>query len=74
VLRLAFQAEAPDENPNDTAAEYQWAIGQRPDDRILHYNFGLFLFGYDRNAAIEQLRQSRPWDDFPVFTPDGAPL
>ncbi|MGA9641871.1 MAG: hypothetical protein WBQ72_10775 [Terriglobales bacterium] len=72
MLRLAMQAEVPDENPAETSAEYQWAIAQRPEDRILRYNFGLFLFGYDRNAAFAQLRLSRPWDDFPVFAPDGT--
>ena len=71
VLRLVFKAQAPDENPNDTVAEYQWAIAQRPEDRVLRYNYGLFLFGYDRSAAVAQLRLSRPWDGFPVFTPDG---
>ena len=71
ILRLAFQAEVPDENPEETSAEYQWAIAQKPDDRILRYNYGLFLFGYDRDAAVAQLRLSRPWDGFPVFTPDG---
>ncbi len=71
LLRLSFEAETPDENPAETSAEYQLAIAQKPDDRILHYNYGLFLFGYDRNAAIAQLRLSRPWDGFPVFTPDG---
>ena len=71
VLRLAFQAESPDENPQQTSAEYQWSIAQAPADRVLHYNYGLFLFGYDRNAAIGELRLSRPWDGFPVFTPDG---
>jgi tetratricopeptide (TPR) repeat protein len=74
LLRLAFQAESADENPQETSAEYQWAISQTPDDRVLHYNYGLFLFGYDRNAAIVQLRLSRPWDGFPVFTPDGMML
>ncbi len=71
LLRLAFQAESPDENPQQTSAEYQWSIAQAPADRVLHYNYGLFLFGYDRNAAIGELRLSRPWDGFPVFTPDG---
>jgi tetratricopeptide (TPR) repeat protein len=74
LLRLAIQTSAVDENPNDTAAEYQRAIQASPDDRILHYNFGLFLFDYDRNAAAEQLRMARPWDDFPVFAPDGTPI
>ena len=74
VLRLRLKAGLADENPNDTAAEYQWAITRKPDDRILHYNFGLFLFDYNRNAAAEQLRMARPWDSFPVFAPDGTPL
>jgi len=74
VLRLMIKSEAPDENPTDTAGQYQWAIAQRPDDRILHYNFGLFLFGYNRPTAVEQLSLSRPWDGFPVFTPDGMPV
>jgi tetratricopeptide (TPR) repeat protein len=72
LLRLAFLAETPDEDPQQTAAEYQWAIAQNPADRVLRYNFGLFLFGYDRNAAAAQLRLSRPWDGFPVFAPDGT--
>ena len=74
MLRMSFAAETPDENPDQTLAEYQWAIRKNPDDRILRYNFGLFLFDYNRNAAAEQLRMSRPWDDFPVFAPDGSML
>jgi tetratricopeptide (TPR) repeat protein len=74
VLRLTIKAGAPDESPDATAAEYQWAIRQKPDDRILRYNFGLFLFDYNRQAAAQQLRLSRPWDGFPVFAPDGTPI
>lgn len=74
LLRLAIKAESPDENPADTAGKYQWAIAQKPDDRILHYNYGLFLFAYNPAAGAQELRQSRPWDGFPVFTPDGTPL
>lgn len=72
VLRLTIQTSVPDENPDATAAEYQWALTKAPDDRILHYNFGLFLFDHDRPTAADQLRQARPWDDFPVFAPDGT--
>lgn len=72
VLRLSFQVSVPDENPADTVSEYKWAIAQRPNDRSLRYNFGRFLFEHDRVAAAEQFRLSRPWDDFPVFTPDGS--
>lgn len=74
MLRLALQAEVPDKNPAQTSSEYQWAIAQKPDDRVLRYNYGLFLFGYDRNSALAQLKMSRPWDGFPVFAPDGSPV
>jgi tetratricopeptide (TPR) repeat protein len=74
VLRLAIKAEVPDENPTQTAGEYQWAISQKPDDRILHYNYGLFLYAYNPAAGAQELRLSRPWDGFPVFAPDGTPL
>lgn len=74
VLRLAIKADVSDESHDETAAEYQWALRRRPDDRILHYNFGLFLFDYNRAAAAEQLRRAQPWDGFPVFAPDGTPI
>lgn len=74
VLRLTLKADGPDESPDATAAEYQWAIRKKPDDHVLHYNFGLFLFDYNRDAAADQLRMARPWDGFPVFAPDGTPI
>jgi hypothetical protein len=74
VLRLTLAAGMLDQNPEQTVAEYQWAIRRKPDDRILRYNFGLFLFDYNRQAAAEQLRMARPWDGFPVFAPDGTQL
>ena len=73
-LRLALAAQAPVETPNETAAEYRLAIAQRPGDRILHYNFGLFLYNFDREAGAEELKLSQPWDGFPVFGPDGTRL
>jgi tetratricopeptide (TPR) repeat protein len=72
VLRLTFQAQENGERLDATVAQYEWAIRQKPDDRILHYNYGLFLFDQNRVAASEQLRLSRPWDGFPVFAPDGS--
>ena len=74
LLRLGMQVALPDENPNQTALEYQWAIAQKPDDRVLHYNYGLFLFGYDRKASFAELKMAQPWDGFPVFAPDGTPV
>ena len=74
VLRLMIDADPSPESPDETIAEYQWAIDKQPDDRILHYNFGLFLFDYNREASAQQLRMSQPWDGFPVFSPDGTQL
>ncbi len=71
LLRLTIEAEAPGESPDQTSAEYEWAIRKNPGDRVLHYNYGLFLFDYNQAAAVAQLRMSRPWDGFPVFAPDG---
>ncbi|MGB9431231.1 MAG: hypothetical protein WBQ89_03220, partial [Candidatus Acidiferrum sp.] len=69
---LMIRAAGSTESPQDTAAQYQWAIAQAPDDLTLHYKFGLFLFNYDRMAAAQQLMVARPNDDFPVFLPDGT--
>jgi tetratricopeptide (TPR) repeat protein len=69
---LMLRAAGPAESPQDTFAQYQWAIAQYPSDLTLHYKFGFFLFDYDRNAAAQQLVLARPNDDFPVFLPDGT--
>ena len=73
VLRLSLAAEMPEENPQQTAAEYQWSIRKDPNDRPLRYNYGRFLFDFNRDAAVEQLRMARAWDGFPVIGPDGNP-
>jgi len=69
---LMFRATGMTESPQDTAAQYQWAIAQHPDDLTLHYKFGLFLFNYNRNASAQELILSRPNDAFPVYLPDGT--
>ncbi|MGB8579323.1 MAG: tetratricopeptide repeat protein [Candidatus Sulfotelmatobacter sp.] len=71
VFRLMAPAEASNENPNDTAAQYQWAIARNPDDRILHFNFGVFLEPYNPAVAEQQFAAARPFDGFPLVTPDG---
>jgi tetratricopeptide (TPR) repeat protein len=72
VLRLMVKADASNENPNDTAAQYQWALARRPDDRILHFNYGVFLNPYNPAAAAQQFSVARPCDGFPLITPDGT--
>jgi tetratricopeptide (TPR) repeat protein len=74
VLRLMMEADSPGENPEQTATEYQWALAKKPDDRVLHYNYGLFLYDFDPAAGAEELKMSQPWDGFPVFAPDGVRL
>jgi tetratricopeptide (TPR) repeat protein len=72
VLRLMMKADNSDENPNDTAAQYQWALARRPNDRILHFNYGVFLNLYNPTASAEQFSAARPCDGFPLVTPDGT--
>jgi tetratricopeptide (TPR) repeat protein len=74
VLRFTMQAQSMSESPNDTAAQYQWAITRAPDDHMLRYRYGMFLFQYNRGAAAEQLAVAQPWDGFPVFMPDGTQI
>lgn len=73
LFRLAALAHS-DENPNDTVAQYQWAIAQNPQDRMLRLRFGMFLYRYDRAAAAQQMAMAQPWDGYPVFLPDGTQI
>lgn len=72
VLRFSMQAQSLQENPNDTALQYQWAIARAPEDPMLHLRYGTFLFRYDRRASAEEFALAQPWDGFPVFLPDGT--
>jgi tetratricopeptide (TPR) repeat protein len=74
MFRLMPKAERSDEEPNDTAEQYQWAIARDPDDRMLRLRYGMFLFAYNRVAAAEQMGMAQPWDGFPVFLPDGTQI
>ena len=69
---LMFRASGMQESPQDTAAQYEWAVTRHPEDLTLHYKFGLFLFNYNRNAAAQELMLARPNDAFPVYLPDGT--
>jgi len=72
LFHFAWGAEPPSENPNDTVAQYQWAMERNPEDGMLHLRFGTFLFPYNRNAAAEQIGMAQPWDGYPMFLPDGT--
>ncbi len=72
ILRLMMNAEDTDENPDDTAAQYRWALARRPGDRTLHFNYGVFLNQFDPAAASDQFNIARPCDGFPLVTPDGS--
>ena len=60
------------ETPQETLAQYQWAIAQHPSDLALHYKFGFFLFDYNREVAAQEFIRAQPCDGFPVFLPDGT--
>ena len=72
LFRMAAKAQRPDEAPNDTAAQYQWAIARWPDDAMLRLRWATFLYPYNRQAAAEQMALAQPWDGYPVFLPDGT--
>ena len=72
LFHFAWGAQPPSENPNETVAQYQWAIARNPEDAMLHLRFGGFLFPYNRNAAAEQIGMAQPWDGYPMFLPDGT--
>jgi tetratricopeptide (TPR) repeat protein len=72
LFRIAAKAQRSDETPNDTAAQYQWAITRSPEDAMLRLRFGMFLYPYNRGAAAQQMGMAQPWDGYPVFLPDGT--
>lgn len=74
LFRIAAAAQAVQETPDQTNADYQWAIMQNPEDRMLRLRYGSFLFRYNRQAAAEQFAQAQPWDGYPVFLPDGTQI
>lgn len=51
----------------ETVAEYQWAISQDPQDRLLHLNFGFLLHRYDPAAAAQEFHAALPYDNAPVL-------
>ena len=71
VLVLAQIAQSFNESYEETVNRYEWALVHNPNDRMLHLRFALLLYSRDRQAAIAHFRMARPYDGFPVVTPDG---
>jgi tetratricopeptide (TPR) repeat protein len=69
VERFTLATSVGRETALDGISKYQWAIARRPDDWILHYSFGFYLFEFNRAAAAEEFRVSQPWDGARVYTP-----
>lgn len=66
VQRMKSQAEGSP-NYGEIVADYQWAILQNPNDRLLHLNYGFLLHRYDPGAADPELRLALPYDNAPVL-------
>lgn len=66
VLRMKSEANAT-VNYQEMVAEYQWAIAENPQDRLLHLNFGLFLHRYEPAAAEQELIAALPYDNAKVL-------
>ncbi len=57
VSDLRREADAPIETFEQAAAEYRWALARNPDDRWLHFDYGLLLQDLrDLKGAAEQFR------------------
>ena len=72
IQSMLLRAAASTETPQETLAQYQWAIARHPDDLVLHYKFGFFLFDFNPQAAAQAFIRAQPCDGFPVFLPDGT--
>jgi len=71
LMRLGMLVSNP-ETPEETAQQYQWALANSPKDYMLHLNFGRFLSQFNREAALNEFRQARPYHDTPFMAPDGT--
>jgi tetratricopeptide (TPR) repeat protein len=67
ILRLKRETEGKTLNYEEIVAEYQWAIMQNPQDRLLHLNYGFLLHRYEPAAAERELRAALPYDNAPVL-------
>ena len=67
LMRLRGEAEGKSVDYGEIVAEYQWAIMQNPQDRLLHLNYGFFLYRYEPAAADKELRAALPYDNAPVL-------
>ena len=66
LRRMKGEAEGST-NYGEIVADYQWAILQNPQDRLLHLNYGFLLHRYDPAAADQELRLALPYDNAPVL-------
>jgi tetratricopeptide (TPR) repeat protein len=66
LLRVKSEAEGTANYP-EIVADYQWAILQNPQDRLLHLNYGFLLHRYDPPAADQELRLALPYDNAPTL-------
>lgn len=66
LLRVKSEAEGTTNYP-EIVADYQWAIMQNPQDRLLHLNYGFLLHRYNPPAADQELRLALPYDNAPVL-------
>lgn len=67
VLALKQESANLKMDYDETIAEYQWAISQNPDDRLLHLNYGFFLHRYVPSVSDQELRIAMPYDNAPVL-------
>ncbi len=66
LAELTRLTDAPVATDSEIADEYRMAIARYPDDKLLHLNFGFFLYDRNPRAAVEQLKMAQPYDKVPL--------
>ena len=67
VARMRAEADSPADSYEDTIAQYQWAIAQNPQDRLLYLNYGFLVYMQNPEGATELFRKAYPYDNAPVL-------
>jgi tetratricopeptide (TPR) repeat protein len=67
VARMKALAGSPADSYEDTLAQYQWALAQAPQDRLLILNYGFLVYMRDPEAATQIFLKAMPYDNAPVL-------
>ncbi len=67
VERMQAEVQSPVDNYDDTIAQYQWALAQDPQDRLLRLNYAFLVYMRSPESATDQFNAAMPYDNAPVL-------